>query len=177
MGKNGDVEFRINSPGDKFFYIKAIKDSSAPAEKTIIDACLAPKEGKLDYETQNIHQLSIVAKNTRPLVSSAAKAGIIPSDSINFTVKVLNVNEPPQFEEDLSIFEISENADPGSVFFANSHNNRVKGLVYVFEMTIKPAAKVFSKRLIQRAMLSSTKSTRKQSETTFHSTLTQLLDS
>lgn len=124
MGKNGDVEFRINSPGDKFFYIKAIKDSSAPAEKTIIDACLAPKEGKLDYETQNIHQLSIVAKNTRPLVSSAAKAGIIPSDSINFTVKVLNVNEPPQFKEDLSIFEISENADPGNRCFSYQLKNK-----------------------------------------------------
>ena len=114
MGKNGDVEFRIQSPGDKFFYIQDRRDSSAPAEKTIIDACLTPKEGKLDYETQNIHQISIEAKNTRPVVSSAAKAGIIPSDTINLTVKVLNVNEAPQFKEDLYIFEILENADPGN---------------------------------------------------------------
>lgn len=115
MGKNGDVEFRILPPGDKFFYIQDRRDSSAPAEKTIIDACLTPIEGKLDFETQNIHQISIEGKNTRPVVSSAAKAGIISSDTINFTVKVLNVNEAPQFKEDLYIFEILENADPGKI--------------------------------------------------------------
>jgi len=98
------VNFEVLGPDAKFFGVRSEnKGESELPDKTTSYAVLYPKM-QLDYETNREHRIKIKAKSVVEYQSVNKSAGEIEPE-IDVLVKVGNVNEPPQFTEEVYIFE------------------------------------------------------------------------
>lgn len=122
IGQNGDVTFELTGESASLFGVETILDSLASSDISSCYAHIYPIS-PLDYETKKEHKFTIRAKN---VVDYASSSGIVKSDKmmaeLDVLIKVENVNEPPQFEKDIFIFEILENAAPGTKLCPQNEN-------------------------------------------------------
>ncbi|XP_077579693.1 cadherin-like protein 26 isoform X2 [Stigmatopora nigra] len=104
--------FIINGNEEKNYKIETDPDTN--------EGILSVVKGK-DFEKTAIKKLYIRVENEEPLFvckdASSTRNGMSFSDSINVTVKVIDVNDPPQFEkESVEIYE-DEEGEPGKLLY------------------------------------------------------------
>lgn len=81
-------------------------------------------QGK-DYEQTTFTNLQIGVENEEPLfICQNVGAGTLPPpDTVNITIKVIDINDPPQFEKDTVTVYNKEEEVPGKVLFTpNVHD-------------------------------------------------------
>ncbi|KAM4610325.1 cadherin-like protein 26 [Polymixia lowei] len=114
-----------NTPGwrAKYTFIKGNEDDNYKIEtdpKTN-EGILTVIKGK-DYERTSFTTLQIAVENEEPLFVCGSKAGVAagvkPSpDSVNITIKVIDVNDPPDFDRPVTNVYQKEEELPGKVLY------------------------------------------------------------
>ncbi|KAM3871778.1 cadherin-like protein 26 [Diretmus argenteus] len=111
-----------NTPGwrAKYFFIKGNEHENYKIEtdpKTN-DGILTVIKGK-DYERTTLDTLQIGVENEQPLFVCRATPPPTPPppNSVNIIIKVIDVNDPPEFDKDVTDVYQREEAEPGKVLY------------------------------------------------------------
>ncbi|XP_057713878.1 cadherin-like protein 26 [Corythoichthys intestinalis] len=106
----------------KYFIISGNEENNYKIETDpdTNEGILSVIKGK-DFEKTEIANLQIGVENEEPLFvcndAASSRNGLSSPDSINVTVKVIDVNDPPQFEkESVEIYE-KEEEEPGKLLY------------------------------------------------------------
>ncbi|XP_040008667.1 cadherin-like protein 26 [Xiphias gladius] len=117
-----------NTPGwrAKYFFIKGNEEGNYKLETDpdTNEGILSVIKGK-DYEQTTFTNLQIGVENEEPLfICQNVGAGTLPPpDTVNITIKVIDINDPPQFEKDTVTVYNKEEEVPGKVLFTpNVHD-------------------------------------------------------
>ncbi|XP_044068453.1 cadherin-like protein 26 isoform X2 [Siniperca chuatsi] len=107
----------------KYFFIKGNEDANYKLETdpNTNEGILSVIKGK-DFEKTTFTTLQIGVKNEEPLFvckdkSTDGTGTLPPPDSVNITLKVIDVNDPPEFEKvNVDLYQ-REEEEPGKVLF------------------------------------------------------------
>ncbi|XP_073325817.1 cadherin-like protein 26 [Pagrus major] len=101
----------------KYFFIKGNEEENYKIETDPVtnEGILSVIKGK-DFERTMNQSLQIGVENEEPLWVCKGKGGKLPpADFINVTVKVIDVNDPPEFAKNPANVYLKEEEEPGKV--------------------------------------------------------------
>uniref|UniRef100_A0A667ZAV0 Cadherin 26, tandem duplicate 1 n=1 Tax=Myripristis murdjan TaxID=586833 RepID=A0A667ZAV0_9TELE len=112
-----------NTPGwrAKYFFIKGNEEDHYKLETDPItnEGILTVIKGK-DFERTMLTSLQIGVENEEPLFvckDNSPNAPVPPPNSVNITIKVIDVNDPPQFDQVVADVYQREEEEPGRVLY------------------------------------------------------------
>ncbi|XP_068197954.1 cadherin-like protein 26 [Antennarius striatus] len=109
-----------NTPGwrAKYYFIKGNEEGNYKIETDpeTNEGVLSVIKGK-DYERTSLNVVQIGVKNEEPIFVCKDKSKVPPDDSVDITIKVIDLNDSPEFKKNPAHVYLKEEEKPGKVLY------------------------------------------------------------